>query len=95
MYARVVRFSGVNQDTIDTVRANIEESDGPPPGVKATGMQMLFDAEQSTSVFLAFFENEEDLKEANRVFDEMDSGDTPGERLSVDLCEVVIERDAD
>jgi hypothetical protein len=94
MHARVVRFNGVDEDTIAKVRANIEESDGPPPGVKATGMKMLWDSDQGTSVFIAFFDNEEDLKEADKVFEDMDRGDTPGERLSVDRCEVVIERDA-
>jgi hypothetical protein len=94
MYARVVRFKGVDRDTIDKVIANIEESDGPPPGVKASGMKLLWDADQSTSVFIGFFENEQDLKDADEIFENMDRGDTPGERVSVDRAEVVIERDA-
>lgn len=95
MHARAVRFTGVSQETIDKVRAQIDASDGPPPGVKATGMKMLFDSEQGTSLFVAFFDTEEDMREADRVFEEMDGSDTPGERLSVDRCEVVIEREAD
>jgi hypothetical protein len=94
MHARVVRFGGVSQETIDKVRAQIDASDGPPPGVKATSMKMLFDSDQGTSLFIAFFENEEDMREADRVFDAMDGSDTPGERLSVDRCEVAIEREA-
>ncbi len=94
MHARVVRFNGVDDETIAKVRANIEESDGPPPGVKATGMKMLWDSDQGTSVFIAFFANEEDMREADKIFEDMDRGDTPGERLSVDRCEVVIEREA-
>jgi hypothetical protein len=94
MYARVVRFTGVSDETIDRVRARVEESDGPPPGVKAPAMKMLYDAEQGTSTFVAFFDTEQDMRDADRVFDEMDVGDTPGERASVDRCEVVIERDA-
>jgi hypothetical protein len=94
MYARVVRFTGVNDESIDQVRARVEESDGPPPGVNATAMKMLYDAEQGSSVFVAFFDTEQDMRDADRVFDEMDVGDTPGERASVDRCEVVIERDA-
>ena len=94
MHARVVRFSGVSEETIAGVRARIDESDGPPPGVRATGMKMLFDADQATALFVAFFDSEADMKDADRVFEDMDGSDTPGERLSVDRCEVVIEREA-
>jgi hypothetical protein len=34
------------------------------------------------------------MREADRVFGAMDGSDTPGERLSVDRCEVAIERQA-
>jgi hypothetical protein len=94
MHARVVRFTGVTQETIDSVRAQVEESDGPPPGVKATAMKMLFDEGQGTSLFISFHENEDDMKGADQVFGAMDPGDTPGSRASVDMCEVVIEREA-
>ena len=92
MYARVVRFTDVSQETVDQVRAQIEASDGAPPGVTATSMKMLFDAGQATSLFIAFFATEEEMQEADRIFGAMDSSDTPGKRQSVDRCEVVIER---
>jgi hypothetical protein len=94
MYARVVRFTGVTQETIDGVKAQIEQSDGPPPGVNATSMKMLFDADQGTSLFVAFFDSAEDMKAADEVMGAMDASDTPGTRASVDMCEVAIERDA-
>ena len=94
MYARAVRFTGVTEETIADVRARVEESDGPPPGVKATGMKMLYDAEQGSALFIAFVGNEEDMRDADRIFEAMDPGDTPGSRASVDRCEVVIEREA-
>jgi hypothetical protein len=94
MYARVVRFSGVTEDAIAKIRSDIEASDGPPPGVKATGMRMFWDADQGTSLFVSFYDTEEDMAEADKVFEGMDRGDTPGERLSVDRCELVIEREA-
>jgi hypothetical protein len=94
MHARVVRFSGVDDDRIAAVLAQIEESDGPPPGVKATGMQLLRDRDQGTALFIGYFANEEDLRAADAVFDQMDSGETPGTRESVDQCELVIEREA-
>lgn len=94
MHARAVRFTGVNDETIANVRAQVEESDGPPPGVNATAMKMLYDADQGTALFVAFFANEQDMRDADRIFEEMDPGDTPGSRASVDRCEVVIEREA-
>lgn len=94
MYARVVRFNGVTQEGIDNVLAEIEKSDGPPPGVEAVRMQMLYDADQQTSLFVAYFETAEAMQEADRVFGAMDISDTPGSRASVDMSEVVIEREA-
>ena len=58
MYARAVRFTGVNQETVDRVRQRVEESDGPPPGVKSTAMKLLFDADQGTAIFVGFFAND-------------------------------------
>jgi hypothetical protein len=94
MYARVVRFNGVGDETIAKVRADIESSEGPPPGVNATSMKMFYDADQGTSLFVAFFETEEDMAAADAIFEAMDRGDTPGSRQSVDRCEVVIEMEA-
>jgi hypothetical protein len=94
MYARVVRFTGVTQETIDHVRSQIEQSDGPPPGVNAKAMKMLFDDDQGTSLFIAFFDSVEDMKAADEIMGAMDPGDTPGSRASVDMCEVAIEREA-
>jgi hypothetical protein len=93
MHARVVRFTDVSPERIEEIKARVEEQGGPPPGVNATGMKLLYDAGQSTAIFVGYFANEQDLSDANKVFDEMDMGDTPGTRASVDLCEVVIERE--
>lgn len=43
MYARVVRFTGVTRETVEKVRAEVEASDGPPPGVRASGMKIVLD----------------------------------------------------
>ena len=94
MYARVVRFTDASQERIDAITARVEENDGPPEGVKSTGMKLLFDSEQGTAVFVGFFETEQDMRDAGAVFEAMDAGDTPGTRASVDNCEVKIEVDA-
>jgi hypothetical protein len=94
MYARVVRFTDVSADRIAAVEARVQESGGPPPGVNSTGMQLLYDADQSTAVFIGLFANEQDMRDADAVFREMDTADTPGTRASIDQCEVKLELDA-
>lgn len=94
VYARIVRFTDVTPERVEMVRSEVEESDGPPPGVDAKSMKLLFDSDQGTSLFIAFFETEEAMKAADSVFGSMDSGETPGTRSSVDLCEVTISQEA-
>ena len=93
MHARAVRFTDVSPERIEEIKKRIEEDDGPPEGVRATGMKLLYDKDQSTAVFVGFFANEQDLKDADAVFEQMDSGETPGSRASVDRCEVLLERE--
>jgi hypothetical protein len=78
MYVRVVRFTDVNAERLDGLLATIRESDGPPPGVPATGLRILFDEAQGTAVVLQEFATAEDM-------------DTPGTRASVDSCELKLE----
>lgn len=94
MYARVVRFTDVSAERIDAITARIDENDGPPEGVRSTGMKLLFDEGQGTAVFVGFFETEQDMRDADAVFQAMDAGDTPGTRASIDNCEVRVEREA-
>lgn len=95
MYIRVVRFTDVSAERMQELLARIEESDGPPPGVPATGLKVLFDASQDTAVVLQYFESAEDMEAGAQVFDAMDSSETPGTRASVDMCEVKVERTLD
>ena len=87
MYVRVVRFTDVSADRIETVLGQIKQSDGPPAGVSATRLQILADAEQGTAVVLQYFDTADDLRAAARVFEAMDASETPGTRVSVDNCE--------
>jgi hypothetical protein len=94
MYARVVRFTDVSPDRIEAIKARVEAEDGPPPGVDSTGMQLLYDADQSTGIFIGLFADAEKMRAADEIFRNMDAGDTPGSRASIDQCEVVLERSA-
>jgi hypothetical protein len=92
MYVRAVRFTDVSAERMQGLLTRIEESDGPPPGVPATGLKALFDSAQGTAVVLQYFESAEDMKAGGQVFDAMDPSETPGTRASVDMCEVRLER---
>lgn len=87
MYVRVVRFTDVKPERIEELRARIDESGGPPPGVPAKGLQVLFDEAQGTAVVLQFFDSTEDMRTGGEAFAAMDPADTPGTRVSVDMCE--------
>jgi len=94
MYARVVRFTDVDPDRISDLLARIDENDGPPEGVPATGLKVFHDAEQRTAVALQLFATAEDMSTGEAVLDAMDTADTPGTRVSVDRCEVKVEVEA-
>ena len=92
MFIRVVRFTDVTAERVNGLVAQIEEAEGPPPGVNATGIQLLFDEAQGTAVVLQLFDSAEDMRVGGEVFAAMDPGETPGTRASVDVCEVKLDR---
>ena len=91
MYVRVVRFTDVNADRLDALLARIEASDGPPPGVSASGLKIMLDKAQGTAVVLQSFETESAMTESAKAFSAMDASETPGTRSSVDACELKLE----
>lgn len=91
MYVRVVRFTDVSAERIKELIARIEEAGGPPPGVPATGLKLLFDETQRTAVVLQDFDSLEDMQAGDRAFGAMDASETPGTRVSVDMCESKLE----
>jgi hypothetical protein len=93
MHARVVRFTDVTPERVAEIVAQVEEPEEPPPGVEMSGMQLLVDEEQGTAIFVGLFDSEEQLRAADPVFEEMDPGETPGTRASVDRCEVKVQRE--
>jgi hypothetical protein len=94
MHARVVRFTDVTPERINEIAAEVEKSEGPPPGVESTGFQLLVDEAQGTAIFVGYFETVEKMHDASAVFEQMDPSETPGTRASVDLCEVKAEAQA-
>jgi hypothetical protein len=85
MLARVTTWEG---GTAEGIRAASEEmrsnvSQGPPPGVKSTGLTMLADPEGGRVVKVGLFETEQDLQE------QMNPPDGLGKRGAIDVYEVV------
>jgi len=77
MHVRVVRFTDVDAGRLDALIAQIDESEGPPPGIPATGLQILVDEDQGTAVVLQQFDSAEDMATAEAAFDAMDASETP------------------
>ena len=94
MYLRVVRFTDVDPEHLASRLSEIGERDGPPEGVPAKGLRICHDAEQRTAVVTQLFETEEDMRQGEAVLDAMDPSETPGTRVSVDRCEIKLERNA-
>jgi hypothetical protein len=87
MYARVVRFTDVDSDHL-AGRLEEIESGGPPVDIPAKGIEILHDPDQRTAVVIQLFETADDMAAAEGPLDQMDPGDTPGTRASIDRCEV-------
>jgi hypothetical protein len=92
VYVRAVRFTDVSPQRVDQLVTRIEEAGGPPPDIPAIGLQLLFDESQETAVVLQFFESAADMRKGDEAFGAMDPSETPGTRVSVDRCEVKLDR---
>ena len=91
MFVRVVRFTDVSAERIEGLLARIDESEGPPAGVPAMGLHVLFDESQGTAVVLQYFDTAQDMDAGAQALGAMDPAETPGTRASVDMCEVKLE----
>jgi hypothetical protein len=94
MHVRVVRFTDVSAERMEGLLARVKEAGGPPPGVPATGLTMLFDEAQGTAVVLQQFATAQDMAAAAKVMSAMEPSETPGTRASVDACELKLELEA-
>lgn len=90
MLARVTKWEG---GTAEGIRAAAEEmqsniSQGPPPGVKSTGLTMLSDPEGGQVLMIGLFASEEDLHESEAALKQMNPPEGLGTRGTVDVYEV-------
>ena len=91
MYMRVVRFTDVDPDRLETVIGEINEAEGPPEGMPMHALQMLLDRDQRTAVVIQMFDSEDDMQASEQVLDAMDPSETPGTRSTIDRGEVRLE----
>ena len=93
MFVRVVRFTDVTAERVESLIARIDET-GPPPGVPIKKLQMVFDEAQGTAVVIQYFDTEENLRVGGEAFAAMDPSQAPGSRASVDMGELKVERES-
>jgi hypothetical protein len=94
MYMRVVRFTDVDAQHLESRVTERSEEQGPPEGVKAKGITVMHDPDQRTAVVIQHFETEQDMSDSEAALDGMDPSETPGTRASVDRGEIKFEREA-
>ena len=91
MFVRVVRFTDVTAERVESLVARIDET-GPPPGVPIKQLQLILDDAQGTAVVLQYFDSDADLRTGGETFAAMDPSETPGSRVSVDTGELKVNR---
>ena len=94
MYLRVVRFTDVDPEHLESRVAARSEEQGPPEGVKAKAIKVMHDPDQRTAVVIQSFETEQDMQDSEAALEGMDPSETPGTRASVDRGEIKFEREA-
>lgn len=96
MYARIAAFEGGDNERLQQMNEERMQSGEmqPPEGMKR-GM-VLADRESNRRLFIAFFDNREQIEAAAERFEQMGDEipeDVRGRRTSVDVYEVVFEQD--
>ena len=91
MLARVTTWEGGTAEGLHAASAMMREnvSQGPPPGVKSTGITMLVDAAGGRALMIGMFETEADLRESEAALQAMNPPDGIGNRTATDIYEVV------
>ena len=93
-FTRVVTFDA-DDAAIEAVLGEINSSGGPPEGVPAKRITVLADRAAGKMVVAVRFGSEADLQKGAAIFEGMSPPDSGTmRRTSVDVYEVVLERDA-
>jgi len=88
MYARIATFEGAAGDLKAAVGQATQ--DGPPEGLKSSEAYFFADTGSGKSIFVTFFETEDDMRAGDAILNAMSPGDAGiGSRVGVDLMEVI------
>ena len=88
MYARIAMFEGAEGD----IKAAVGQAtqDAPPEGLKSSEAYFFADPASGKSIFVTFFDTEEDLRAGDAMLNAMSPDDAGiGHRTGVELMEVV------
>jgi hypothetical protein len=93
-YARVVTFDA-DDAALEALVAQINSGDAPPEGLPAKRITILADRAAGKVVVALRFGSEEDLRKGAETLESMSPPDAGSiRRVSVDVYEVVLEREA-
>jgi hypothetical protein len=93
-FARVVTFEA-DEAAVDAMVKEISSQAGPPEGMNSTRLTVLGDRAAGRVVVSVRFPSEDDLKKGAEMFEAMSPPDIGTiRRVSVDVYEVLLERDA-
>ena len=98
MFVRIARFEGSDSsqvdESIERVRAMMEDGPTPPGLEQARRSMMLVDRRTGTGLGVTFFDTEEELRAGDQALNDMSrpAGAT-SERTSVELYEVAIDKE--
>lgn len=93
-YARVVVFEA-DDASIDAIVQEIDSAEGPPPGIKSTRITVLADRSKGRAIIATRYGSEADMKAGHEALEAMSPPDVGSvRRVSVDMYEVLLERDA-
>ncbi len=93
MLARVTTWEG---GTAEGIRGASEEmrsraGEGPPPGVKSTGLTMLADPDGGRVLMIGLFAGEDELRESEPALAQLNPPDGFGSRTALEVYEVVVD----
>lgn len=93
MYARVARWEGMDEEAVRQFTQMIDSSDGPPEGVPSTGIMVLSDPQNSRSLVIGLFDNEDALRTGDAALRAMNRPpQATGNISSIEFYEVATER---
>ena len=96
MFARVTRWEGASGDELRALASQINEAEGPPEGVPASGIMLLIAPDEGRSITVSLFDTEDDLQKGHEALSAMSPPDTfSGRRTAVELYEVASDRRRD